>query len=170
MRTFSQIPYKQFKLKIGAVPLIFPGPKYLSKTLKRRKNPAIRKFDVPSKKIKLSIPNNLPNYVDENVDVLEQCSNVNNLFNEIANHDNLSSITKWPFTLSDSNNDVKEQSYNFVSLSSGDSFPIVEKAIKVSNSGTITFGIFGKEICNTVINITPGENIYSFMVVVALSG
>jgi len=35
-----------------------------------------------------SIPNNLPNYVDENVDVLEQCSNVNNLFNDIANHDN----------------------------------------------------------------------------------
>lgn len=95
---------------------------------------------------------------------MEQCSNVNNLFNEIANHDNLSSIIKWPFTLSDSNNDVKEQSYNFVSLSSGDSFPIVEKAIKVSNSGTITFGIFGKEISNTIINITPGENIYSFAV------
>lgn len=94
MRTFSQIPYKQFKLKIGAVPSIFPGPKYLSKTLKRRKDPAIRKFDVPSKKLN-SIPNNLPNYVDENVDVLEQCSNVNNLFNEIANHDNLSSIIKW---------------------------------------------------------------------------
>lgn len=53
MRTFSQILYKQFKLKIGAVPSIFPGPKYLSKTLKRRKDPAIRKFDVPSKKIKL---------------------------------------------------------------------------------------------------------------------
>jgi len=68
----------------------------------------------------------------------------------------LSSIIKWSFTLSDSNNDVKEQSYNFVSLSSGDSFPIVEKAIKVSNSGTITFGIFGKEISNTLINITPG--------------
>lgn len=113
---------------------------------------------VPEKKVKLSIPNNLPDDADENIEV----SYNNNLFHEIANYENLSSIIKWPFTLSDSSNDVNERSYNFVSFYCGDSFPIVEKAIKVSNSGTITFGIFGKEVCNTVLNITPGENISSF--------
>lgn len=94
----------------------------------------------------------------ENVEVFYN----NNLFHEIANHENLLSIIKWLFTLSYNNNDVNERSYNFISFYSLDSFPIVEKAIKVSNSGTITFGIFGKEVSNTVINIIPGENISSF--------
>jgi len=60
------------------------------------------------------------------------------------------------------NDNVEQQSYNFVSYCSEDSFSIVEKTIEVSNSRTITFGIFGKEISNTDIGIAPGVNISKF--------
>jgi len=145
-------------LKVGAVPSIFPGPKYLSKPLKlKRKDPSTRQVDIINKKkIKHSIPNN----VEENIVVTEQ-STIFNLFNEIANYQNLSSIIKWPLANPSCDN-LKEQSYNFISFCSGDSFPIVEKSIKVSKTGKITFGIFGKEVSNTDIGITLGENISTF--------
>lgn len=50
----------------------------------------------------------------------------------------------------------------FVSFCSGVSNYVVEKFVKLDESGNITFGIFGKEINSLILSIIPGKDINEF--------
>lgn len=52
-----------------------------------------------------------------------------------------------------------EKSICLVSFCSGPSLPIIEKSVKVSESGAIYFGIFGQEINSGVLGIISSNNI-----------
>lgn len=84
----------------------------------------------------------------------------NNLFDQLTSFTNLSSIIQWPQTSPACKNVLGEKSICFVSFCSGPSFPIIEKSVKISESGAIYFGIFGQEINSTVLGITPSNDIY----------
>jgi len=65
---------------------------------------------------------------------------------------------KWPLCSPVCEN-VDQPNFCFVSFCSGASIPAIEKYIKVDRSGNVKFSIFGQEVSNALIEITPASNI-----------
>ncbi|CAI6343939.1 unnamed protein product [Macrosiphum euphorbiae] len=165
--TIVKIPYKIPKLVKNAVPSIFPGPKYLSKEIKKRKPPTVRQNASNSEK-KLKIQNNTEDCQQLNCDLNESTSHIstNNLYDQIhslATSGTLTSYIPWPETSGICKGFNAETSHCFSSFCSGVSFSIIEKCVSVKIDGTITFGVFGKKIEEQKLNIIPAKNVEEFV-------